>query len=207
MTGYTRLQDEDLDTRSTVNASISNDRIIEQKQGRPSHTMILVLHLMFKMMSLALYMFGWLLTSSFIACFIMITLLLSADFWIVKNISGRLLAGLRWWSVVEDDGKLSWRYECWTSEERELAKSKDSNIFWGGLIVAQGAWFIFATISLFSLHLRWFLLCSVALSLNGANLFGSLRCRLGQVNIRQKVTEYITVNVLKRSQSNTQQNI
>jgi hypothetical protein len=56
---------------------------------------VVFLHLLFKLVSLVLYLFGWFLTSSFIACFILIMLLLSADFWIVKNVTGRLLAGLR----------------------------------------------------------------------------------------------------------------
>jgi hypothetical protein len=30
--------------------------------------------------------------------FIIVTVLSGIDFWIVKNITGRLLVGLRWWS-------------------------------------------------------------------------------------------------------------
>jgi hypothetical protein len=70
-------------------------RLVLQRRGRPSHGLVVFLHLLFKLMSLVLYIFGWFLTSSFIACFILIMILLSADFWIVKNVSGRLLAGLR----------------------------------------------------------------------------------------------------------------
>ena len=33
------------------------------------------------------------------------------DFYMTKNFSGRFLVGLRWWSVVDEDGKLKWRYE------------------------------------------------------------------------------------------------
>jgi len=40
---------------------------------------------------------GSILKSSIIT-FIMVILLCSLDFWIVKNITGRLLVGLRWWS-------------------------------------------------------------------------------------------------------------
>jgi hypothetical protein len=68
---------------------------VVQRRGRPSHSLVVFLHLLFKLVSLVLYLFGWFLTSSFIACFILIMLLLSADFWIVKNVTGRLLAGLR----------------------------------------------------------------------------------------------------------------
>jgi len=205
--GYEKLSGSDPDERPTVSHSISPDRIILQKQGRPSNGAVIVLHYLFKMMAITLYMFGWLVTSSYIMNFIIITLLLSIDFWIVKNISGRLLAGLRWWSVVDDEGKLTWQYECWSAEERDLAKSRDNTLFWAGLIGAQLTWIVYATISLFSLHLSWFLLCSVALSLNSANLFGSIRCRVGKMNLRQKFTDFVLRAVLRRPQTQTQQNI
>lgn len=34
----------------------------------------------------------------------MVVLLNAMDFYMVKNISGRLLVGLRWWSVTSADG-------------------------------------------------------------------------------------------------------
>lgn len=50
-------------------------------------------------------------TDSFITSFVFIILLLSADFWTVKNITGRILVGLRWWNYIDDDGKSIWVYE------------------------------------------------------------------------------------------------
>jgi hypothetical protein len=42
----------------------------------------------------------------------LVTILLgSADFYITKNISGRLLVGLRWWNEVKEDGTEVWIYE------------------------------------------------------------------------------------------------
>ena len=38
-------------------------------------------------------------------------LLLAADFWTVKNITGRLLVGLRWWNKVNEDGTSEWVFE------------------------------------------------------------------------------------------------
>ena len=57
------------------------------------------------------YLFCGYVSSSFIASFVFIVLLLSADFWTVKNISGRLLVGLRWWNYIDEDGKSQWVYE------------------------------------------------------------------------------------------------
>jgi len=33
--------------------------------------------------------------------FILTTLLSTIDFWIIKNISGRMLVGLRWWRSMD----------------------------------------------------------------------------------------------------------
>lgn len=50
-------------------------------------------------------------SESFIASFVAVVLLLSMDFWTVKNITGRLMVGLRWWNYVDDDGKSHWVFE------------------------------------------------------------------------------------------------
>ena len=50
-------------------------------------------------------------SSHFIELFLTILLLLAMDFWTVKNISGRLLVGLRWWNKVEEDGTSRWIFE------------------------------------------------------------------------------------------------
>merc|ERR1711915_854928 len=135
-TAYTPLASSDPDVESssstTVAMTLSPERIVEQKLGRPSNRMVLLMHTIFKLTALITYLCASILTSSFIACFITVMIMLSADFWIVKNISGRLLAGLRWWSVVDESGQLVWHYESWTSEQRQLA-SKEKLCTFGAL--------------------------------------------------------------------------
>jgi hypothetical protein len=46
-----------------------------------------------------------------VTSFVVIVVLLSIDFWTVKNISGRLLVGLRWWNYVDEDGESHWVFE------------------------------------------------------------------------------------------------
>ena len=36
--------------------------------------------------------------------FIIVMILSSLDFWTVKNVTGRLLVGLRWWSDYDEKG-------------------------------------------------------------------------------------------------------
>ena len=106
---------------------------------------MVILHLVFKLVAVLLYLIT---LHSFITTFILVTLLLSADFWVVKNICGRLLAGLRWWSIVDEEGEvkpscfskqlasktenppqLQWKYETWSSEERAMAKQVVKTLF------------------------------------------------------------------------------
>lgn len=68
-------------------------------------------HIFFRGAALATYIFcGW-FSDSFITSFVFVILLLSADFWTVKNITGRLMVGLRWWNHVDDNGVSHWIYE------------------------------------------------------------------------------------------------
>ena len=38
-------------------------------------------------------------------------LFIVCDFYMTKNFSGRFLVGLRWWSVVDENGNSNWAYE------------------------------------------------------------------------------------------------
>ena len=41
---------------------------------------------------------------STVLLFILVTILSALDFWVVKNVTGRLLVGLRWWSDYDEKG-------------------------------------------------------------------------------------------------------
>jgi len=66
---------------------------------------------MFKAGALLTYMFCTFFTSNFVIVFVITVLLLAFDFWTVKNVSGRMLVGLRWWNEVKDDGSNEWIFE------------------------------------------------------------------------------------------------
>ena len=80
--------------------------------GRPDrHPFVTLSHLLFRFGAILTYVLGGMFGLGFITCFIMVVMLLSADFWTVKNITGRLMVGLRWWNYVDDDGVNHWIYE------------------------------------------------------------------------------------------------
>ena len=77
----------------TINTAHYN--VVEQKQAKPQQRMVLIWHFAFKSLALFIYLFSGWMHLGFIATFVFVLLLLSVDFWVVKNLSGRLLAGLR----------------------------------------------------------------------------------------------------------------
>ena len=48
-------------------------------------------------------------TSSFNVLMIVI-IAAAVDFWIVKNLAGRLLVGLRWWIDFDENGEEAWKF-------------------------------------------------------------------------------------------------
>ena len=66
-------------------------------------------------------------SSSFVTCFIFILLCLAADFWAVKNVTGRFLVGLRWRNQVDPvTGTSTWVYE--SRSEGNYQGSTDQDI-------------------------------------------------------------------------------
>lgn len=49
----------------------------------------------------------------------------SMDFWTVKNITGRLLVGLRWWNFVDEEGQNHWKYESAKVRGRRIERLED----------------------------------------------------------------------------------
>ena len=73
--------------------------------------MAMFFHVFFRAAALLVYFFCGVFTDKFIASFIAIVLLSAFDFWTVKNVTGRLLVGLRWWNKIDEDGVSQWVFE------------------------------------------------------------------------------------------------
>lgn len=110
-----------------------------------------------------------------------VVLLLSADFWTVKNISGRIMVGLRWWNYVDDEGVSHWMYESRKIDANlpSPINGQESKIFWTGLVLCPALWTVFFIVALFGLNLKWMVLVVIAIMLNLANLHGYIKCFFG----------------------------
>ena len=90
---------------------------------------------------------------SSILIFIFVIILSSLDFWTVKNVTGRLLVGLRWWSEVDKDGKEIWRFE--NPDETIKANIVDKTFFWTSQIAGTAGWGLFFVVNIFSFSIFW----------------------------------------------------
>ncbi|KAG4108698.1 DUF846-domain-containing protein [Neocallimastix lanati (nom. inval.)] len=158
-----------------------------------SHPVALFFHLFFRTAAIVLYIIPFLHKNNYVISFVVITMLLAFDFWTVKNISGRLLVGLRWWNEINEDGTNSWLFE---SKDNRVVNKTDSRVFWGALYIAPLVWLLFALMSLLSLSFKWLLVDIVALSFNIANLIGYYKC---EKDAKQKLGGFLGNNSMVQS--------
>ncbi|KAL8273009.1 hypothetical protein Esti_003062 [Eimeria stiedai] len=135
-----------------------------------SHPGICFFHIIFKCLSLTAYCFGSLVfggargDSDFVVTFVLTLVLLSLDFWTVKNISGRKLVGLCWQHRVAADGVAEWVFQKAPADRR--IGSVDYRVFWGGVVVWALVWVALCINTIVSLDLLWVsILLRVTLSL------------------------------------------
>ena len=84
-----------------------------------------------------------------------------------KNISGRVLVGLRWWNEVKEDGTEVWIFESKNESKimliiyylllkyLEKESSADRSIFWGSLYINLIAWIVLVLWEIITLKLVW----------------------------------------------------
>ena len=141
--------------------------------------------LLFKTLAIIAFLILGLFGFSDALVFIVVVILNAFDFWFVKNVSGRILVGLRWWNEVRDDGTEVWIFE---SDYEKRATSIDTTLFWSSLYIAPLFWGIFLIIELIGLSLMWFLVCLISFVLTFSNTIGYYKCSGEQ---KKKLTNFL----------------
>jgi hypothetical protein len=75
------------------------------------HPGIVFFTLLFKVSAIVSFLFLNIFLGNEALTFIIVVIFSAFDFWFVKNVSGRILVGLRWWNEVKDDGTEAWIFE------------------------------------------------------------------------------------------------
>lgn len=178
--GQTTSTNQNGDNNSTVTSSTLE--FVQSRLRQSSHPFVIIFHVLFKVLSLFVYIFGgWFVGGNtgaekgaeFITITVICILLLAADFWVVKNVTGRLLVGLRWWNKVDEEGT-TWIFE--SSEGKRAINPFDRNVFWLVLYGAPVIWTILLILGIVRLRLNWLLIVGMALTLSGANVYGYYKC-------------------------------
>jgi len=136
------------------------------------HPIACFFHLAFKIAAIVTYLLLSFFVDSFVLNFIVVLILLAADFWTVKNVTGRLLMGLRWWHYVKEDGTNVWMFES----SKNPANPIEAVIFWTALVGMLPVWVLLGVVALLKFNVQWLFLIGIALVLSGANIIGYGKC-------------------------------
>lgn len=128
-------------------------------------------------------------------------LLLSMDFYHLKNIAGRRLVGLRWWNEVNPTtGSTTMVFESLdlapsasssasnTQQQQQqqpqrLPNATDKRFFWLALYVQPLLWVALAIVAIVKFEFIWLSLVGIALVLTLTNTVAFSRCdKFGQAN-------------------------
>jgi hypothetical protein len=140
---------------------------------RGNHPCAAFFHVFFKFIAVLVYLLGTLLGGSFIGVFISVVLLLAVDFWITKNISGRLMVRLRWWNQITEDGQSEWVFE--SHPDASAVNGFDSYFFWTttyGIVLVWAGMLVMTLLSPTNVPLT-----ALGTLLNAANALGYTKCR------------------------------
>ncbi|CUM62551.1 uncharacterized protein PRCAT00000103001 [Priceomyces carsonii] len=170
-----------------------NEWTLAKRLKESSHPVALLFYIFFRLSSIFVYIFGGLFigmitkNSRFILHFIIIILLISADFWNLKNIAGRLLVGLRWWNetnMVESnksDFENVWIFE--TADPNRYINPIDSKVFWSLLYIQPLLWVVLGIVAILKFEFLYLLLIIIAITLSITNAMAFTKCdKFGKAN-------------------------
>ncbi|EAS03866.2 FAM18-like protein (macronuclear) [Tetrahymena thermophila SB210] len=138
------------------------------------HPTAVLFTIAFKAGAAFLYLFGGTLLQDQLI-FISVVLLMSFDFWTVKNITGRLLVGLRWWSDYDEEGNEIWRFES-PDLRKFKANLVDKSFFWTSQLAITIFWIFFLVKNIISFGFYWGVLDFIGFTLSSVNLYGFYKC-------------------------------
>lgn len=173
------------------------DGMVQKVLRQSAHPTVAVVHVSFKLAPIASYLLIGLFTKMFVVQFVVTVTLLAFDFWIVKNLTGRLLVGLRWWHELAEDGiTQKWRFE--TVQDRESLNVVDGRIFWWTLYICPIVWIILGVVCVLKMRISYLIMIVIALVLSAANIVGYYKCNK---DATEQIRNYIGKTMLDHAMS------
>ena len=181
-----------LDTNENNNYDIEKNNQKEKNNitvtnfyKKSTYPMISLLTVLIKLASIiSFFLFSIFLSNEAIIMFIVV-LFGACDFWITKNISGRFLAGLRWYNLL----KLETNTEIWVFEGKNENNADfiDKGIFWYSLYFNDIVWIVLFLWEIIRLKFDWSFICLILIIFTFTNTYGFYRSS----NIQQKGTNFL----------------
>ena len=162
-----------------------------KKSSQPKIALITV---SIKLLALFFFLFLNIFTSNEALVMIVVILLDAADFWYTKNISGRILVGLRWWNNYNQNTQENvWVFES----KNEIKESNiDRKTFWFSLYGFAAIWLILFVLECILFNFIWAFLCLISLAIAGTNVYGFFRCS----KIQQEKAALITAMIIQKEE-------
>lgn len=130
------------------------------------------MHFAFKLAAMTCYLLMNFFVRNLILTYIFVLTLVIMDFWTVKNVTGRKLVGLRWWSHIKEDGTEEWKFE---SESREINKA-DHRVFWITNYASPVAWVILSFLNILTFSISNAMICVFSAGLSIVNVMAYRQC-------------------------------
>lgn len=192
-----------------MNEDVAGAPIIASILNSATHPTICLFQVLFKVLAFLSFIFGpfffrFFSNNSFILTFFLTSILLSLDFWTVKNVTGRILVGMRWWYEITKDGETVWMFEnCNESKNTNtnVSSSTDKSVFWVTTYGWALLWVVIIVFQFLSLKFQWISLSVIAITLSFSNLIGYTKCIRSSRNIQK---DWITNIAVKTIMSNAQ---
>ena len=167
----------------TSNNGINNEENNEGEPGKIKATdfikksrnpLVAIVTVSLKLLSILSFLFTSIFTSNEALVMTTVILFIAADFWYTKNISGRILVGLRWWNNYdkETQGNI-WKFES----KNEIKESNvDRKTFWISLYGFAALWVVLFIWESIAFNFTWAFLCLISMVISGINVVGFFKC-------------------------------
>ena len=100
---------------------------------------------------------------------------MSFDFWVTKNLTGKKLVGLRWFSQISETGEEEWIFESRSVNRK--AHAGNIMVFWISQIVFMVFWIFVFIVNIITLSLFWIGLGYFCAMLSVLNFGCYFKCR------------------------------
>eukprot|EP01061_Rhynchopus_euleeides_P021051 TRINITY_DN34237_c0_g1_i1.p1 TRINITY_DN34237_c0_g1~~TRINITY_DN34237_c0_g1_i1.p1 ORF type:complete len:211 (+),score=84.20 TRINITY_DN34237_c0_g1_i1:143-775(+) len=130
-------------------------------------------HVFFKALTIVIFLLPF--WDNYSMRFIIVVLSGAVDFWVTKNVTGRVLVALRWWNHIKEDGETEWMFE--SAPDRSVVNACDSVVFWGMMVGYLLFWIVYTIVEFLAFNWEWIPATILMATLTAVNLYGYAKCK------------------------------